>query len=66
MMFEIAIQDKKKYDQQRALYLPYLNNDINEGEYMGNPASVRNFFYEKTQAVVDQLGLDEDDYETGP
>jgi hypothetical protein len=57
---------EKKFNQLHALYSPYLDNDINEGEDMVNEEKVRVFFYEKTKAIIEQLGLNIADYETGP
>jgi hypothetical protein len=57
---------EKKFNQLHALYSPHLNNDINEGEEMVKEESVRLFFYEKTKSIIEQLGLNKADYETGP
>jgi hypothetical protein len=57
---------EKKFDLLHALYSPHLDNDIDEGEEMVKEDTVRKFFYDKTKAVIQQLGLNEADYETGP
>jgi len=57
---------EKKFDLLHAVYSPHLDNDINEGEQMIKEDMVRGFFYEKTKSIIQQLGLTEADYETGP
>ena len=61
---------KKKYDLMHSLYAPYLDNDTDEGEEMRNdenePGSVREYFYGRTRSVIEELGLNPEDYELGP
>jgi len=45
------------------VYTPYLDNDIDEGEDMFISDIARMYFYERTRSIIEQLGLDEDDYE---
>jgi len=45
---------------------PYLENDTGEGAQMINSGSIASYFYERTRAVVDELGLDANDYEVSP
>jgi len=63
-------QYKEKFDTMHALYATYLDNDMDEGEEMRNdedaPGSVREYFYERTRSVVEELGLNPADYELGP
>ncbi len=47
-----------------ALYAGHLDNDIDEAEEMKNASSVREYFYTRTKAVIDELGLDEAVFET--
>jgi len=48
------------------LLSPHVANDMGEGDVMVNDGTVASYFYERTLAVVDELGLDEEDYETEP
>lgn len=57
---------EKKFNSLYELYAPYLDNDLNEGEEMINDGSVEAYFLERTKSVVDELGLNEEDYETKP
>jgi len=52
------------YDEMAALYEGHLDNDIDEGENMKKERRVRDYFYTRTKAVVDELGLNEAAYET--
>lgn len=54
---------EEKYDLLHSLYSPYLDNDMDEGEEMTNDGTVRDYFYNKTKSIIDQLGLNEEDYE---
>jgi spore coat protein CotH len=52
-----------RWDKLHTLYIPHLDNDINQGETMDKDAEVQSYFYEKTGSIIDQLGLDPGDYE---
>jgi len=70
---------EQKYELLHSLYSPYLDNDMDEGEEMTNDESatkpsfhgakstnrggVREYFHNKTKSIIDQLGLNEEDYE---
>ena len=70
---------EQKYELLHSLYSPYLDNDMDEGEEMTNDysatsssirgakstnlGSVRDYFHNKTTSIIDQLGLNEEDYE---
>ena len=54
----------KTYKKMAALYSGHLDNDIDEAEEMKNAARVRQYFYTRTKAVIDELGLDEGAFET--
>jgi len=58
------------YEQRRSalqeLYRPYLANDTGEGETVRNDESVGLYFFERTQSLINELGLEQDDYETKP
>ncbi len=54
----------KTYKKMAALYAGHLDNDIDEAEEMENAARVREYFYTRTKAVIDELGLDEAAFET--
>jgi len=45
------------------VYTPYLDNDMDEGEDMFISDIARMYFYGRTMSIIEQLGLDEDDYE---
>lgn len=48
---------KAKYDKIYALISPYLDNDINEGEYMSlSESPVENYFSAKIASVASQVG----------
>lgn len=48
---------KAKYDKMYALFSTYLDNDINEGEYMSlSESPVENYFSTKINSVLAQLG----------
>jgi spore coat protein H len=55
---------EKTYRKMAALYAGHLDNDIDEAEEMKNEASVREYFYTRTKAVIDELGLDGGAFET--
>jgi hypothetical protein len=55
---------EKKFNSLYELYAPYLGNDMNEGEEMVNDGSVEAYFLERTISIVDELGLNEERYET--
>jgi len=55
---------EKTYKKMAGLYAGHLDNDIDEAEEMKNEASVREYFYTRTKAVIDELGLDEGAFET--
>jgi len=54
----------KTYKRMAALYAEHLDNDIDEAEEMKDAARVREYFYTRTKAVIDELGLDEGAFET--
>jgi spore coat protein CotH len=54
----------KTYKKMAALYAGHLDNDVDEAEVMKNAARVREYFYTRTRAVIDELGLDETAFET--
>jgi len=70
---------EQKYELLHSLYSPHLDNDMDEGEEMTNDYSatkslfrgakftnhggVREYFHNKTKSIIDQLGLNEEDYE---
>jgi len=48
---------KAKYDKMYALFSTYLDNDINEGEYMSlSESPVENYFTTKIASVASQIG----------
>ena len=51
------------FNLSQPVYTPNLNNDINEGEDMFISDTARVYFYERTKSIIEQLGLDLDDYE---
>jgi len=53
----------KRYEMLYSLYSPYLDNEVDEGEVMINDDKTREYFYNKTKSIIDQLGLNEADYE---
>jgi hypothetical protein len=55
---------EKKFNSLYKLYAPYLDNDLNEGEKMIKDSRIEAYFLERTKSVVDELGLNENDYET--
>jgi fibronectin type 3 domain-containing protein len=57
---------EEKFNQLYQLYAPYLENDIDEGEAMINEESTGKYFYERTKSAIDELSLDEENYETRP
>ncbi|MDY6862198.1 MAG: CotH kinase family protein, partial [Thermodesulfobacteriota bacterium] len=57
---------EKKYNFIHSLYSPYLANDTGEGEVMSNDESTREYFYKRTKSIIDELGLNEKEYETKP
>ena len=70
---------EQRYELLHSVYSPYLDNDMDEGEEMTNDDSaatsafrganstnrgnVREYFHDKTKSIIDQLGLNEEDYE---
>lgn len=54
---------EQRYELLHSLYSPYLDNDTDEGEEMSNDKKTRQYFYTKTKSIIDQLGLNEGDYE---
>ncbi len=54
---------QKKYNQMEALYKPYLDNDMDQGEEMINEESVQKYFYDKTKSVLRQLKISTEGYE---
>jgi spore coat protein H len=54
---------EKKFNMLYKLYSPYLNNEMNEGDEMFNDESTREYFIAKTKSIINQLGLNEEDYE---
>lgn len=59
-------QFDKKYEVLYELLAPHVHNDTNESEDMINDGSIAAYYYERTRAVIDELGLDKADYETEP
>ena len=57
---------KQRFDRLRELYGPCLDNDIDENEQMINEETTGRYFFEKTQTVIADLGLEENGYETQP
>jgi len=57
---------EKKYKSMYSLYKPHLNNDTYEGERMFNDGNVREYFLTKTRSIIEQLGLNEEDYNLPP
>jgi hypothetical protein len=55
---------EKTYKKMAALYEGHLDNDIDEDEVMKNAESVSEYFYTRTKAVIEELGLDEAAFET--
>ena len=45
------------------VYSPYLDNDTDEGEDMFISDLARKYFHERSSSVIEQLGLNEEDYE---
>jgi hypothetical protein len=45
------------------VYFPYLDNDTDEGEEMFISDLAKKYFYERSSSIIEQLGLNEDDYE---
>ena len=45
------------------VYAPYLDNDMGEGEDMFISDTARMYFYGRTKSIIEQLGLDPEDYE---
>jgi hypothetical protein len=54
---------EKKFNMLYELYSPYLDNDMDEGEKMVNDERTREYFLKKTESIIEQLGLNEQDYE---
>ena len=69
---------EQRYELFQSLYAPHLDNDMAEGEEMSNDyaarssfrgtkstnlGTVREYFHDKTKSIIDQLGLNEEDYE---
>jgi len=54
---------EQRYELFHSLYAPYLDNDMDEGDEMNNDKKTRAYFYTKTKSIIDQLGLNEEDYE---
>lgn len=57
---------ERKFNLLYSLYSPYLDNDMDEGEEMINDERTREYFRKRTQSIIEQLGLDEEDYELPP
>ena len=57
---------EKKFNMMYDLYSPYLNNDMDEGEAMFNDGRTREYFRKRTKSIIEQLGLNEEDYEIPP
>ncbi len=55
---------EKTYKRMARIYEGHLENDVGENEVMKNKASVREYFYTRTKAVIAELGLDEAAFET--
>jgi len=54
---------EKMFNLLHDLYSPYLDNEPNEGEEMSISNTARKYFHDKTRSIIDQLGLNEEDYE---
>jgi hypothetical protein len=57
---------EKKFNLVYPVYKPYLDNEMNEGTRMYINDRVKRYYYDKTLSVIDQLGLNEADYEIPP
>jgi len=54
---------EKKFNMLYELYSPYLDNEMDEGEEMINDERTREYFFKRTKSIIEQLGLNEEDYE---
>ena len=57
---------EKKFNMLYELYSPYLDNEMDEGEEMINDERTREYFRKRTKSIIEQLGLNEEDYELPP
>jgi len=57
---------EKMFNLMYPVYLPYLDNEMGEGTEMYINDRVKRYYYDKTRSVIQQLGLDEADYEIPP
>lgn len=57
---------EKKFNMMYELYSPYLDNEMDEGEEMINDERTREYFRKRTKSIIEQLGLNEEDYELPP
>ena len=61
-MFTFA-EYERMFNLHYKLYSPYLDNDMDEGEEMYIGDIARKYFYERTSSIIEQLGLNKNDYE---
>ena len=54
---------EKAFNLLHDLYSPYLDNETNEGQEMFISNTARKYFHDRTKSIIDQLGLNEEDYE---
>jgi len=54
---------ERMFNLSQPVYAPYLANDTGEGEDMFISDIARMYFYGRTRSIIEQLGLDLDDYE---
>lgn len=54
---------ERTFNQLYALYSPYLDNEMNEGESMYISDTARRYFRDRTLSIVEELGLNEADYD---
>jgi spore coat protein CotH len=54
---------KKRFYKLKALYSPYLATEMKQDEKMRLGYYIENYFYERTNLVVEQLGLNKKEYQ---
>jgi hypothetical protein len=57
---------ERTFNMLYKVYAPYLDGVTDEGEEMVNDETTRQYFYARTRSIIQQLGLNEEDYELGP
>ncbi|MFC1592342.1 CotH kinase family protein, partial [Thermodesulfobacteriota bacterium] len=55
-----------QFSRLRELYEPWLDNAVNENEEMLLEETAGRYMYGRTRSVIEELGLDVGEYETGP